>query len=321
MDRRQDLTSGCQPFLVAYAGSAHHYQALAAASVSNRLAQGEQSASLADYRTIRDNERVKFPRDISEAAITLTRFAVLCQCLFQGPAAPHPFVDTMWHLAVTIQNIAPFVTERFYAVSHNPAIAATYFARVIRAVQVHVQEYLHGVATNTAGTGAGVELPSFGALAQDLKRGTFHNSTNWFTIPAAYLEPVAVRSVVSTTPTGTATTVTTVSDRTGISTMTADTNPAGTSVARVQNPARDAEFDAITLRTGGARKIMREHRPPTNDAGDELCVAWWTRGGCFPTCGRRATHQPFASAAERTRLLTYVRTHLQAPAADAGTSA
>jgi hypothetical protein len=306
----EDLTSGCQPFLVAYAGSAHHYQALAAASVSNQLAQGEQSASLSDYRTIRESERVKFPRDVSEVAITLTRFAVLCQCLFQGPAAPHPFVDLMWQLAVTIQNIAPFITERFHSVSHNPAVAATYYTRIVRAVQVHVQEYLQAVATNIAGTGAVVELPSFASLTQDLKRGTFHNSTNWFAIPAAYMDPVSVRSVVSTTPAGTATTVTTVSGRTGLSSITTDTNPSAPSVSRVQNPARDAEFDAITLRPGGVRQVIREHRPPSNDAGDEFCVAWWTRGGCFPTCTRRASHQPFASTAERSRLLTYARTYL-----------
>lgn len=49
-----DLSSGCQPFLVAYAGGTNRTQALAAANIGNQLAQGEQSASLADYRSIRD---------------------------------------------------------------------------------------------------------------------------------------------------------------------------------------------------------------------------------------------------------------------------
>lgn len=83
-----DLTSGCQPFLVAYAGSANHYQAVAAASVSNQLSQGEQNASLSDYREIRDKEKVKFPRDVSEVCITLLRYAVLCQGLFQPGRRP-----------------------------------------------------------------------------------------------------------------------------------------------------------------------------------------------------------------------------------------
>jgi hypothetical protein len=127
--------------------------------------------------------------------------------------------------------------------------------------------------------------------------------------------------VSTTTPSGTATTVTTASGRTGLSTITADTTPAGASVARIQNPARDAEFDSITLRVGGARQIMRDHRPPMNDAGNEFC--------CRVVDARRllsyvwpANNPPaFASAAERTRLLAYVRSHLQAPAAGDGASA
>ena len=88
-----DLSSGCQPFLVAYAGGSSHLQALAAASIGNQLAQGEQNASLADYRTIREKEKIKFPRDVTEVSITLGRFAVLCQELFQGTGDAPPLVS------------------------------------------------------------------------------------------------------------------------------------------------------------------------------------------------------------------------------------
>ena len=118
-----DLSSGCQPFLVSYAGSAHHYSALAAASVGNQLSQGEQTASLTDYRSIRDKEKVKFPRDMSEVCITLTRFAVLCQCLFQGAGPAHPLVEAMWTTATTAQSIAPFVTERLNTLARQLAAA------------------------------------------------------------------------------------------------------------------------------------------------------------------------------------------------------
>jgi hypothetical protein len=46
------------PMLVSYAGSAHHHQALSAASVENQLAQGNQNASLTNYCTIRDNKKL-----------------------------------------------------------------------------------------------------------------------------------------------------------------------------------------------------------------------------------------------------------------------
>ena len=55
-----DLATGCQPFMVTYSGSANHLEALAAASLGNQLAQGEQSASLGDYREIREREKCVF---------------------------------------------------------------------------------------------------------------------------------------------------------------------------------------------------------------------------------------------------------------------
>ena len=319
-----DLTSGCQPFLVAYSGSANHYLAVASADVGNQLSQGEQNASLSDYRTIREKEKLKFPRDISEVCITLTRFAVLAQCLFQGAGPKHPFVEAMWSTVAGFKNGAPFITERFHALTRHPGIAALYHAQIVRAVQLGVYDYMQMVASNVADGVTGVEIPSFTSMLQELRRGTFQNSTNWVDIPEPYLDPVlpigtSFPAAIAATASGVSTTATQSTTRTGVSTLTAETR---TSVTRVDNPAGDAEFASITMRLGGARNLMREHRPPSNDAGSEFCVAWWTRGGCFPNCGRRATHVPFASAGERTRLLSYVRTHLQAPAAaGAGASA
>ena len=153
-------------------------------------------------------------------------------------------------------------------------------------------------------------------MLQDLKQGTFHLSTNWVDIPTAYLEVVDTGHAGSTvTPRGAVTMVSLApSTASNTSTLTPDTAAARTNATRLNNPTNDTDFTGITIRPGGAPALIREHRPPTNDAGNELCVAWWTRGGCFPNCGRRAAHVPFASLAERTRLLAYVREHLQAPA-------
>ncbi|KAI2491966.1 hypothetical protein MHU86_22586 [Fragilaria crotonensis] len=53
-----DLGSGCQPFMVVFSGSTNHRQALEAASVGNQPAQGEHSASLADYVSLRAGEKI-----------------------------------------------------------------------------------------------------------------------------------------------------------------------------------------------------------------------------------------------------------------------
>ena len=317
-DGMDDLTTGCQPFLVCYSGGTDCYAALAAASLGHQLSQGEQNASLSDYRTIREQEKVKFPKDFLEVYITLARYAVLlCQGLFQGPGERHPFVEAMWAIAVSMHAVTPLAADRLRQVARTtPAIVPTYHARIVRAVQVAAQEYLQQVAINVAAGVTGVEVPNFQALVRELKQGAFHLSTNWLEIPEAYLEPIATvvtGASVRSAPSGTATTAST--SRSGISTLTGDTQPR---VARVENPSRDEEFATMTLRPGGTRQVLRDHPPPRNDAGHKFCVVWWTQGGCFPNCRRHATHVPFASPDERTRLLTFMRTHLLAPATNAG---
>jgi hypothetical protein len=316
-----DLSTGCQPFMVSYAGNDNQLQALETAEVGNQLAQGEHSATLTDYRTLREKEKLKFPRDTLDVCITIGRYAVLCQTLFQGAGPPNPLVEVTWQLVAALQNATPYIVDRFAQVARVPAIANVYFASIVRAVQVHVHEYLHSVSVNVAEGHAGIDPPEFRTMVTELKRGTFQYSSNWVPLPEAYLEPVrgspsgtGSSRTPSATPTGASSVSTT---RTGVSSLTADSTR--TPVARVDNPTPDADFSSITIRAGGTRPILRDHPPPANDAGQEFCVAWWLRSGCFPNCRRRATHTPFASAAERARLLSFCRDHIAAPAAG-GTS-
>lgn len=317
-----DFGSGCQPFLVAYAGSVHHYQSLAAADVGNQLSQGHHSASLTDYQSIRANEKVKFPRSESETVITLGRFAVLCQVLFQGSGPPHPLVKAMWAVARGFQNVGPFATEQHVQMQrHTPGAASTYFARVVRAVQINVHEYFQQVAINPEENVVGVTVPDFTAMLHELKFGSFYLSSHWFPLPVEYLETTSSATTISTagstvrnTPSSSGSAATTRSAHTGVSSITQDT-PAP-SFPRVPNPAPDAELAAITIRSGSTRNFMRNTRPHMSDTGDsELCVSWWTRNGCYANCGRASTHRPFASATERGRLLAYVREHFAAPPA------
>ena len=292
-----DLSTGLQPFLVSYAGHTHHLQALEAASVSDQLSQGDHTATLADYRSLREREKVKFPRDITEVCITVGRYAVLCQALLQGTGPPNPVVDLLWNLYVSIQNATSFISDRYLqAAATNPTVANVYYPCIVRAVQVSMHEYLHSVGTNIAAGHAGVDLRDFRTLVAELKRGTFQFSSHWVPLPEEYLMPPAstIRFNVSNTSMPSAASTsgsvsTQASTRAGVSSLIAETNRIP--VARLDNPAPDSEFSSITVRPVGTRPVLREHRPPSNGAGQEFCVAWWLRSGCFPNCGRRATHR------------------------------
>ena len=79
-----------------------------------------------------------------------------------------------------LQNMGPFITERFHSLACLTEIARIYNGRILRAIQLSIYDCMQQVASNVV---EGVEMPSFSALMQDLKRGTFHLSTNWVAVP------------------------------------------------------------------------------------------------------------------------------------------
>ena len=129
------------------------------------------------------------------------------------------------------------------------------------------------MAANLVESVAGIEVPGFQAMFQDLKRGTFHLSTSWVEIPDQYLETMPVPRIAIAVP-GAATVSTVSSTATGVSSLThATPTETRASVNRIDNPTRDADFTSITIRPGGTRNILRTQPPPANDAGHEFCVA------------------------------------------------
>ena len=317
-----DLAAGCQPFLVVYTSQNDHYRALDNATVANQLDQGTANASLADIREIREKEKVRMPRDLNQVSLTLQRYAVLVSALFQGPGVTNPFVQCVWLLASAFHERLPLYLGQVQALTGTPW-AEVYPAHVLRHVQVNVYEYLQALQVGGSGDAVIIpELPTFKDLLRDLQRGSFHLSSSWLPLPASVtVDPgampasagasVATRSTRASTA---ASTVSALTATTGVARTSAGTT--NTQGAFVTNPARDAEFDALQLR-GQMRDLLRAHPPPTNDAGNEFCVSWWGRGGCYSNCGRASTHRPFANPAERTRLLAHVRAHLVAPVAAA----
>ena len=324
-----DLAAGCQPFLVVYTSQQDHYQALDDATVANQLDQGTASASLADIRDIREKERIKLPRDLNQVSLTLRRYAILVHTLFQGPGDSNPFVKCIWVLANKFHERLPHFLGQHQGLMGTPW-AEVNAAHVLRYVQINVVEYLQSLqAWSGVGGAEAPELPQFQDLLRDLQRGSFHISSSWLPLPASMtVEPTAtVRSSNNTVSTRTTRASTAASTTSSLTSVTGGGGRMGSGTgstvpqqgAYVVNPARDPEFDALQLRPQ-MRDLLRAHPPPANDAGNEFCVLWWGRGGCYTNCGRASTHRAFANAGERTRLLAHVRAHLVAQPA-AGTPA
>ena len=309
---KDDITVGCQPFLVSYSGPEDHYRAMEDASFANQLDQGTANPSLADIREIRDKEMIKVPRDLNQVGYTLRRYAVLAHALFQGPGATNPFVECLWVLANVFNDRLPIYLGEHQRLQ-GTAWYDVYPAHIIRHVQVNVYEYLQ--ALQQAPAGAGVPPPpSFQELHRCLQRGSFQASAEWLPLPPSLT--VVPTAPMTMTPAGAAAiaarTARASSGGSVVSGLTATTASTGTTRGGstgtyTVNPARDV--DALQLRPG-MRQLLTANPPPRNNNNDEFCVSWWGRGGCYTNCGRAPTHRPFANAAERTRLLEFVRTHL-----------
>lgn len=309
-----DLTTGCNPFLVGYAGASDNAQLQEAAALGQQLEVGSHNVTLADVRTLKDKERIRFPTDVYQVSISLVRYAVLMQVLLQGGGPPHPYVQALWDLATRFHQRQPFIVEKYLeALRSGPY--ATYPTRILRYVQVQGQEYFQNIASLSAGFGAVDTVPNFTPLLLHLQHGTFQLSSEWYPIPAAYLESPPMQyssatvSTVATTPAPT--TINTSSNR---STMSAITDATGASSTRganekIQNPVADVDFSTLTLKPR-LRDLLRLHQPPTNGAGQSMCVSWWCKGGCYPNCSRRASHVPFANNPERTKLLQFIKDNL-----------
>jgi hypothetical protein len=329
---QDDIASGCQPFLVTYTGTDDHYRALEQATVAEQLDQGSANASLADIREIRDKERIKMPQDLNQVLYTLRRYAILVHTLFQGPGATNTFAESMWHLSNTFNDRLPV-----YLGEHQKLRGTVWYdvfpVHILRYVQISVHEYLHELQSSTGGDQP--QPPRFTELHRSLQRGSFHTSSEWLPLPmsvtvdtpAATLTPqgaaaIATRNALAAAASSAASVVSGLTATTTSDSTRRERTAANSTGAYTLNPARDPEFDALTLRPG-MRQLLQANPPPRNDHNNEFCVSWWDRGGCYTNCGRAATHRPFANAAERERLLTHVRTYLttDSPAAAARTAA
>lgn len=322
-----DLTGGCQPFLVAYTGPEDHYRALDSATEANQLDQGAANASLADIREIREKEKVRLPQDLNQASYTFQQFAVLAHTLFQGPGASNPFVGAMWTLANTFSARLPVYLGQHQLLRGTPWYKV-YAAHVVQHVQINVYEYLQELQ---AVGGEIPPAPTFQELHRGMQRGSFHMSAEWLPLPSSVtvepqlgtISPLGAASV--NTRSTRASAASTVSGLTAPTTggRTGGIAAGGASTAQgsyVPNPARDTEFDALQLRPQ-MRELLRANPPPRNDANNEFCVSWWGRGGCYSNCSRAATHRPFANATERGRLLAHVQAHLVQPTPAAASAA
>ncbi|KAI2509948.1 hypothetical protein MHU86_4513 [Fragilaria crotonensis] len=218
----------------------------------------------------------------------------------------------MWLLANAFHERLPQFLGQHQALAGTTPWGEVYPAHVLRHVQINAYEYLQALQVGSIGgtgeAGDTPELPSFRDLLRDLQRGSFHMSPSWLPLPMTVtVEPTPPASggtgSINTRTTRASTAASAASSLTSTTSGGRGSGSGGTAVASTQgtyvaNPARDTEFDTLQLRPQ-MRDLLRAHPPLANDAGNEFCVSWWGRGGCYTNCGRAATHRPIGRGHQR----------------------
>ncbi|KAI2509312.1 hypothetical protein MHU86_5065 [Fragilaria crotonensis] len=260
-----------------------------------------------------------------DVCITLNCYApaVLCHTLFQGTGPGIPLVEVLWQMVANMQNgAAPFITNTSKQCIPPPAMTSIYFASILRAVQVQVQENLHAVA----GSNAGINPPKFCGSVTDLKRGTFPQSTNWVPLPEEYLATphpahtggsgASVTRGHGSTPAGmgsggsTPTTICT-------AVSSAAHRPFADTSATNRNPNPDSAFtSSIVVRPGGTRPIPWEHRPPHKQrCGTRILRRAMVSVRVLHELRAERHARPVRVPDRAQCLLTFYREHLSAPPA------
>ena len=197
---KDDISVGCQPFLVSYSGADDHYRAMDDATYANQLDQGTANPSLADIREIRDKKKIKLPKDLNHVGYTLRRYAVLAHALFQGPGGTNPFVECLWVLANVFNDLLPVYLNEHQQLQ-GTAWYDVYPAHIIRHVQVNVDEYLQALQQVAPG-GSLPPLPSFLELHRCLQCGSFQISAEWLPLPPSLTVAPPPPAPVNLTPAG-----------------------------------------------------------------------------------------------------------------------
>ena len=301
-----DLEQGLQPFAVAYHSQKTLAEQAALNSLHDLLYMG--TPQLTDLWAMKAANKLWIPTKLSQLARTLRSFAVVLatvvgtdSLLYQCYKAQ--VVDAYEDVSPTLENYA----ER--------RAGQPVYAQVLRWLQLRFNEYWRQAQRNNLGP---VAVPDFTALYTALKY------KNWLPpeIPLMYLREGETTSAVR--PAFGGLPVTNQPD----TLKSADQTPKeGNKVApkAIKNDDVPETVRALAIHVGKIQKFLEvvgDGRPapvPKNNKGQEMCLAWYVKGGCYNTCQRRDSHVKLSQIEEK-RLCDFLKKGIakQQPAVSGG---
>ena len=290
-----DLEQGLQPFAVAYHSQKTLAEQAALNSLHDLLYMG--TPQLTDLWAMKAANKLWVPTKLSQLVRTMKSFAVVLATVVGTDSLIYQcykaqVVDTYEDVSPTLENYA----ERR---ADQPV-----YAQVLRWLQLRFNEYWRQSQRSTYGP---VAVPDFTALYTAIKY------KNWIPpeIPVMYLREGELAPTLSAAVVGQGATSQPV--QVGMApTQTATKEGSKIAPKSIKNEEVPESIRTLSSHVGKIQKFLEvvgDGRPapvPKNNKGQEMCLAWYVKGGCYNTCQRKDSHVKL-SPIEEKRLADFLK--------------
>jgi hypothetical protein len=309
-DTLDDIKAGLQPFVIADGSAEHRHANLEVARLYGLLNAGDHSATLSDLEILKSKEIQSIPVTYFELERNLGMFGNLLGTVL---GSPHPLTiayRNFWTLlsqAFRLELQTIIDTKGFVKPAHVlrsiQLICYNWFSHRRARLPPPQADFVSIIQTITLHTYVLPNLPPV------LYRLVYPRPTTYGSLP-----PLATLSTSSASSSSGSSTLSSVSGVTTPSGLmpTGTTTDSGTKRGTyVANLAQDAALAQLVTPGIKLKDLIGSDPPPTLDNGTPVCLSFLVRQGCWSSCKRAASHSKPLSAAERSRVTTYLTTQMQ----------
>jgi hypothetical protein len=302
-----DIETGLQPFIIADASSEHRQANLELARQYGMLAAGDHSLLLRDLESLQAKEVKSIPLTYFELERNLGMFGNLLGAVLGSAHTLTTTYRAFWTLLSNSyrQEIQHIVDNKKYI---KPAhilrsiqlICYDWFSQCRALLNPTPPEFIPILRTIVLNTYVLPNLPPALYKLAYPRTSTILSSTSQSTSSTGS-SSFNTGSII----TGSASSGSTVSS---LSPPTITTRQKGT---HITNLTPDHRLTQLVVPGTKIKDLMGNDAPPVLDNGQQICLSFLLRNGCWSTCKRASTHHHTLNAAEHNRLTAYLTSQMQ----------
>jgi hypothetical protein len=315
-DTLDDIKTGIQPFVIADGSAEHRHANLELSRLYGLLNSGEQALMLSDLESLKAKEVQAIPLTYFELERNLGMFGNLL-----GVVLGSQHILTTTYRAFWTLLSQGYRMELQTIIDHKGFIKP---AHILRSIQLVCYNWFSQKRARLPPA-----PPNFVNILHTVTLQTYilpHLPPVLYRLaypkPQPYLPPAPdLISLSGTSHSSSSGTGSSSSGNTVVSALTIPTNMVPQDAASDSRGSRKGSYMANLTPDPALQQIVPSGiklkdligttSPPQLDNGAQLCLSFHTKQGCWSTCRRSSTHGVTLTAAEKTRVINYLRSRVQ----------